>query len=436
MHKFAYKKLSTALRLALPLAAALWLSGCDNQSSTSSAPVTEPVATIQSSVANTDSQYMVDKNATAETQALFTYLRAQQGKGILFGHQHETTQGLTIKSIDGDESDTFNSVGDFAAVYGWDTLSIIEPRIEEEILEPVKRAYARGGIVTISTHPDNPITRDQRGRDPSATSWEPAGTSWDTTPAVAVSLPGGEYHHVLLSYLDQMAAFADQARGEKGELIPIILRLFHEHTGSWFWWGADQSTPEQYKALYQFSVTYLRDVKNVRNLLYAYSPNGMDNPTEEEFLERYPGDEYVDVLGFDTYGKAQDNDEWFKNVTENAALMVRLAQARNKIPAISEIGIRAPDVEAGLVDNQWWQKLIGHLKADKDARQIAFLLTWRNAGEGVINDKGERVPHYWVPTNTERDQANGALADFKAFYDDEFTLFNRDLKNVYTNSTH
>lgn len=435
MHHFAYKKLSSALRLALPLAAALWLAGCNSEtaSQTSAPAQTSSAATV--SVVD-ESQYMVDKNATAETRALFSYLRAQQGKGILFGHQHETTQGLTIKSIEGDESDTFNSVGDFAAVYGWDTLSIIEPRIEEEILEPIKRAYARGGIITISTHPDNPITRDQRGRDASATSWQPIGTSWDTTPAVAVSLPGGEYHHVLLSYLDQIAAFADQTRGENGELIPLILRLFHEHTGSWFWWGADQSTPEQYKELYRFSVTYLRDVKKVRNLLYAYSPNSMENPTEEEFLERYPGDEYVDVLGFDTYGKAEDNDAWFKNVTANAALMVRMAQARNKIPVISEIGIRAPDVEAGLVDNQWWQKLIGHLKADKEARQIAFLLTWRNASNGVLNDKGERVPHYWVPTNTERDRANGTLADFKAFYDDEFTLFNRDLKNVYGQSAN
>lgn len=435
MHHFAYKKLSSALRLALPLAAALWLAGCNSEtaSQTSAPAQTSSAATV--SVVD-ESQYMVDKNATAETRALFSYLRAQQGKGILFGHQHETTQGLTIKSIEGDESDTFNSVGDFAAVYGWDTLSIIEPRIEEEILEPIKRAYARGGIITISTHPDNPITRDQRGRDASATSWQPIGTSWDTTPAVAVSLPGGEYHHVLLSYLDQIAAFADQTRGENGELIPLILRLFHEHTGSWFWWGADQSTPEQYKELYCFSVTYLRDVKKVRNLLYAYSPNSMENPTEEEFLERYPGDEYVDVLGFDTYGKAEDNDAWFKNVTANAALMVRMAQARNKIPVISEIGIRAPDVEAGLVDNQWWQKLIGHLKADKEARQIAFLLTWRNASNGVLNDKGERVPHYWVPTNTERDRANGTLADFKAFYDDEFTLFNRDLKNVYGQSAN
>jgi mannan endo-1,4-beta-mannosidase len=430
MKKTFNKKMIKMCGVALPLAAALWLSGCDNQQGAQSQSLTQASSAAVVSSVN-ESQYMVDKNATAETKALFQFLRNQRGQGILFGHQHETTQGLTIKSIEGDESDTFNAVGDFAAVYGWDTLSIIKPRIEEEILEPVKRAYARGGIITISTHPDNPITRDKRGLDASATSWEPTGTSWDTTPAVEVSLPGGEYNHVLNSYLDQMAEFANEARGANGELIPIILRLFHENTGSWFWWGADQSTPEQYKALYQYCVTYLRDTKGVRNFLYAYSPNQTETGTEEEYLERYPGDEYVDVLGFDTYGSATDNAAWFKKVTDNAALMVRMAEKRNKVPVISEIGIRAPDIEAGIVDNQWWGKLIGSLKADKDARNLAFLLTWRNANNGVLNDKGERVPHYWVPTNLEADIKNGTFEDFKKFYDDEWTIFNSELKDVY-----
>lgn len=420
---------SSRTRVLLPLLLSLALGACNQSPSPSEINSDAPAAAARIDVA----AQMVDKAATPETQALYRYLRTQMGQGILFGHQHETTQGLTIKSIEGDESDTLNAVGDFAAVYGWDTLSIIEPRIEEPILEPVKRAYARGGIVTISTHPDNPVTRDKRGRDAAATSWEPAGTSWDTTPAVAASLPGGSHHQILISYLDQMAAFADAARGAKGEPIPIILRLFHEHTGSWFWWGADHATPEEYKTLYRFSVNYLRDVKKVRNFIYAYSPNGMGTPTEAEFLERYPGDDYVDLLGFDTYGSAQENADWFANVTANAALIVRMARERNKIAAISEIGIRAPDVEAGLVDNQWWSKLITHLKNDKDAREIAFLLTWRNASEGVINDKGERVPHYWVPTNTPRDQANGTLADFVNFYNDSFTLFNRDLGDIYGN---
>ena len=35
-------------------------------------------------------------------------------------------------------------------------------------------------------------------------------------------------------------------------------------------------------------------------MLYVYSPNG-PMETEEEYMSRYPGDAYVDILAFDYY---------------------------------------------------------------------------------------------------------------------------------------
>src|SRR5690606_11429690 len=99
----------------------------------------------------------------------------------------------------------------------------------------------------------------------------------------------------------------------------------------------------------------------------------------------------------------------------NAALVARMAEARGKVGAISEIGIRAPDIEAGKTDSQWYRKLISNLKADPEARRIAFLLVWRNAPQGVLGADGERVPHYWVPTSRPEDIENGTLEDFRAF---------------------
>jgi mannan endo-1,4-beta-mannosidase len=213
------------------------------------------------------------------------------------------------------------------------------------------------------------------------------------------------------------------------------MRLFHENTGAWFWWGNEQCTPAEYQQLYRYSVEYLRDKKGVTNFLYAYSPNEFVNPKESDYLERYPGDQWVDVMGFDSYGFINDkSDAWFKTVVDNTAMIVRLAEARGKIPVISEIGIQAPDIEAGKFDNRWYRKLIGGLKADKDARRIAFLLTWRNA---PLNEKGDGKVHlhYWVPPNREENIKNGTLEDFRAFYKDDLTAFNRDISNVYTLKT-
>lgn len=418
-------------RLLIAAACAFALIACDRSEpvSTPAAPA-QPAAAVEAAAVEAVAVQLVDSKATAETRSLFAFLQQQRNKAILFGHQHETTQGITISSTDGSQSDTFNAVGDFAAVYGWDTLSIVAPKEEGDIVEQVKKAYARGGIITVSTHLDNPKTAHPR--EGFLDKGQIKGTSWDTTPAVVESLPGGEFNSVLNGYLDEVADWANNLKDDKGVLIPVIFRMYHENTGSWFWWGADQSTPEEYKQLYRYSVEYLRDVKGVRNFLYAYSPNNFWEATEENYAERYPGDEWVDVLGFDTYGPAANNDDWFANVVANAALVARMADARGKIPVISEIGLRAPDIEAGLGDNQWYRKLIGGLKADKDARSIAALLVWRNAPEGVNGPDGTRVPHYWVPTTQERDVASGALDDFRAFYADEFTAFNRDITDVYS----
>lgn len=414
---------------------AMMLGACDKP-----AELNTPGTGTQSIKADTNEQKrdiveinIVDKQATFETRSLFAFMQQQRNESIMFGHQHETTQGLTISTTDGTQSDTFNAVGDFAAVYGWDTLSIISPKSEGDVVEQIKKAYARGGIITVSSHFDNPLIGKKRG-DKQKGEW-PTGTSWDNTPAVAAALPGGEASAVYNGYLDQLADWANNLKDDNGNLIPVIFRILHENTGSWFWWGAEQSTPEQYQQLYQYTVQYLRDKKGVHNFLYAYSPNNFDDVSETNYLERYPGDAYVDVLGFDTYGPADNNEVWFKNVVANAALVARMADERGKVPVISEIGIRAPDIEAGKYDNQWYRKLISGLKMDIDARTISFLLTWRNAPEGVPGAEGKNVPHYWVPVNREENINNGTLDDLRAFYKDDFTAFNRDISGVYTIET-
>jgi mannan endo-1,4-beta-mannosidase len=350
---------------------------------------------------------LVDENATAETASLYAYLKNTSGKGLLFGHQHETTQGITITNEEIatlEASDTKNSVGDYAAIYGWDTLSIVLPKREGDITAHAKAAHKRGGIVTISTHFDNPKT----GKD-----------AWDNTSAVKEAMPGGSGNSKYNGYLDQVADWANGLKDDSGKPIPVLFRILHENTGSWFWWGAAQSTPTEYINLYRYTVEYLRDVKKVRNFLYVYSPNAGMGGKAETFLERYPGDAYVDVLGLDSYGPAENNDSWLNTIVQDSAMIVKLAEARGKVAALSEVGIQEGDIRAGKKDPDWYTTLLAKLKADEHASKIAYMLVWRNG----LPD------HFWVPVTTG-DAAT--LADFKAFHADPYTLFNADVKDAYT----
>ena len=324
----------------------------------------------------------VDPELTAQGRSLLQYLHQQQGKGILFGQQHATTK-VQSKKLDAQaHSDIASLTGQMPAIYGWDTLSIIQPKPEGDISAAVKAAYKAGGIITISTHFYNPVT---------------GGNFWDTQPAVAQILPGGSVHQKFKAELDQVADWAHQLKADDGSSIPVIFRILHENTGSWFWWGAAQSSPEQYKALYRFIVDYLRLEKGVHNFLYAYSPASGFAGDKAAFAERYPGDAYVDVLGFDDYQHG-DTQAWIQSVVATSRTLVEFAKERGKVAALTEFGQGEPNkASAG-----FYLPLLQALQADPLASQLVYMMTWANFS----------ADHSYVPLSSE---PAVRVDDFKAF---------------------
>ena len=37
--------------------------------------------------------------------------------------------------------------------------------------------------------------------------------------------------------LDEFIQMLNQLKDYKGKKIPVVIRLFHEASGDWFWWG-------------------------------------------------------------------------------------------------------------------------------------------------------------------------------------------------------
>lgn len=314
-------------------------------------------------------QRPVDKKATPETKRLLHNMAALLDKGIMLGHQDDLAYGMGWSYKTG-ESDVKRVTGQYPGVFGWelgrlekDSSHNLDGVPFDSIPVYMKWVYENGGINTFSWHFNDPVTK---------------ATAWSSDPNTVKSIvPGGLHHAAYQAYLDKLAVYLHKIKNDKGEMIPLLFRPFHEHTGNWFWWGKSSCTPEDFKALWQFTVTYLRDVKHLHNLLYAYS--AADFSTEQEYLERYPGDAFVDVLGFDAYCN-KDVAYFVKDLDKRLGLLQKIAAAHHKVPALTEAGyVNIPQAD-------WWTNTLLPVLGKY---RMSYVLFWRNARKG-----GAYVPYH------------------------------------------
>lgn len=330
----------------------------------------------------------VDRHATTETRNLFTNLQKQRTKSILFGHQDDLAYGVGWKYQPG-RSDVKEAGGEYPAVYGWELGGLendapvnLDSVPFDKMKQFITQAYERGGVITISWHLHNPLT---------------GKSAWDPAPGTVASiLPGGEKHAVYTAWLDKVAAFMLSLKSKRGEYIPVIFRPFHELNGSWFWWGKNNCLPGEVKQLYRFTETYLRDTKNVHSLLYAYNTDRFADTTA--YLDRYPGDEWVDVIGFDIYQKDDilANEKFIAETDRSLTMLEKMAADKNKIPALTEFGYNT------VPDAGWWTNVFAKALHN---HTVAYVLAWRNAG-----NKSKNEIEFYVPYKGQL-----SAADFKNF---------------------
>ena len=344
-----------------------------------------------------------DAAATPETRQLLANLHRLVGHVTLFGHQDDLAYGLTTAGQrwvgEPNRSDVQSVAGSYPAVFGWELghLELDSARNLDGIpfarmRQYIGQAYAMGAVNTTSWHLDNP----HNGK-----------TAWDTARTIRYILPGGPDHAKYVARLAKVADFLGSLKGSRGEAIPVIFRPFHEHTGNWFWWGAEASTPAEYVALWQFTINYLRDTRHLHNLLIAYS--AADFGSEAEYLERYPGDAYADVLGFDAYF-FKSNENFRGELERKLPLLRGISQTHGKVPALTETG------NERLPDATWWT---GQLLPELKKYPVAYVLVWRNG----------RPDHYYAPY-----PGQASAADFRQFAADRMVLLDKQLGplKIYT----
>jgi mannan endo-1,4-beta-mannosidase len=348
---------------------------------------------------------LIDPDATKETKALYQNLHKLSKNHILFGHQHATEYGHGWYG-DENRSDVKSVTGSHPAVIGVDFSGLsgrpdsIMERDKISIRRNISATYNRGGVTTVSWHFNNPASA--------------GGFYWNdsvSAPAVKLIIPGGSHHEKYKSILRKIGEFVKTIKSNDGKLVPMIFRPYHEFDGDWFWWGKSHCTTEEFTTLWKFTVSYLRDSIQVHNFIYAFSPDCLFR-TEQQYLERYPGNEWVDLVGFDDYADfGRDGKYNLEGAIIKLKIVSDFAAKANKLAAFTETGLES------IPNTTWWTgTLLKVLRANK--LRISYVLVWRNDAKSAT--------HFYAPY-----PGQVSVPDFLNFYNDPYTLFEKDLRGIY-----
>ena len=360
---------------------------------------------------------LADSGRTQRTENLLENLKAIGDSTVyLFGHHDDTVYGIgweadySNDSTIHQRSDVKSVCNDYPALLSFGHIELGDSlnldgvpfqRIRQEIIAH----YDRGGMITLSWHVNNPLS--------GGTSWVADSLKEVETRTVASVLEGGEKHEFFLSWIDRVADFLNSLETPYGVKVPVLFRPWHEHTGSWFWWGQEHCTAEQYKALWQMTVNRLKE-KEVVNALYAYSPGTEADGDEAKYMERYPGDDMIDLLGLDCYCWAPEADttqiaNYATTLDKNLGMVCNIAKQHQKAVALTETGYEC------LKTKDWWTAALAPVL---EKHPISYVLVWRNAHN--------RENHFFAPYPGQQ-----STSDFIRFYNDKRTLFLQDINGLY-----
>lgn len=390
------------------------LSACSKEDPAPAPVVVVPPVVVTDVLTTTNAKtYMVDPNATAETVALFYNLKKLAKTKFAIGQQDAFNSFYNNGSSA--QSDIKKTTGYDPALLGSDFMFITDKNnngqannwfYQQEVIitDDVKEAYAKGMINIFCWHLREPNKEDSF--------YASDMTDAVKTTAFKSILSGGVNHSWYKTKLDKVASVVSNLKGSNGELIPIIFRPFHEFDGNWFWWGANYCSPEEYKAAFQFTVDYLKNTKGVHNILYAFSPDNSYS-TLTNYLSRYPGDGYVDLLGMDNYGDFNNQGQTGSDQANAKLKMISdLAVTKVKIAALTETGYQVTTTTPAI--NGWFSTYMYNALTANNI-EISFVMFWNNTTSG-----------YWIPTPTD---ANAA--DFITFATKPKSTLVNTLPNMY-----
>lgn len=220
--------------------------------------------------------------------------------------------------------------------------------------EVLLKHWEAGGLVALHLNFPNPWTGGEvgdmsRGRGSYSDCYTPGTDAYDRLRA-------------------EFDAVAERLLQLQKHGVAVLFRPFHEVNGGWFWWYSEKA--EEFMEMWRYWHTYLREVKEVHNLLWVYSPS----PVRQEFFfdqgphRYYPGDTYVDITALDLY-----TNDLTDCTRQNYAAMIKLG----KPFGFGELGGDFPPTER----NPFWSLTNISGAMEKCYPDTVYWLSWSSWGK-------------------------------------------------------
>lgn len=289
---------------------------------------------------------LVNENASRETVELFDFLNSQKGKVIISGQQ-DINEANWI----------YENTGKYPVIVGFDFYDYTGSKKalgwESKQIEQAIKWYDKGGIVTFSWHWLAP-----QDKDGTFSNWKNGFYTESTDFDIEQTLNNtdSEGYKILIKDIDSIAVELEKLQKKN---IPVLFRSLHEAEGGWFWWGA--KGPESTKKLYRLMYNRLVNHHKLNNLIWVW--NSLDP-------KWYPGDDYVDIISYDSY--PSEIDHGTQSIKFNLAKSLGKGK---KLVAMSENGpIPNPDLlKSNKVSWSWFMTWREEFIRSEDYNRIDYL---------------------------------------------------------------
>ena len=146
---------------------------------------------------------------------------------------------------------------------------------------------------------------------------------------------------------------------------------------------------------------YMTNVRGFDHLVWSYSPDA-GGLTDDNFGEKWPGDDVVDMVGIDFY-QFTSGEIYVERTRHCLALTEAFAKEHGKLMAVTEAGYE------GVKYEKWWTEV---LYPAMKGFPVSYVLLWRNASDENMQH------HFYAPFPGHESEE-----DFKAFASNKEIMF-------------